>query len=173
MIPIREFLELVTSPIPMLPPRVTLCRYRCRFVIFRMNSVKICEQGVSNMPSFPILRAPRCLAQLLLETGRLRFRRARFQTPNSVIFFLALTELRGENSVSSSHFFCSCAKDKLTEFFAELTEFAAELSEISSPKQHSRNSIPLVSYRSCSATDTQQCQLDFRDIRYPLFREGT
>ena len=35
------------------------------------------------------------------ETGRTRFRRVRFQTPNSVKL-LALTELRGENSVSSS-----------------------------------------------------------------------
>ena len=35
------------------------------------------------------------------ETGRIRFRRVRFQTPNSVSF-LALTEFRGENSVSSS-----------------------------------------------------------------------
>ena len=35
------------------------------------------------------------------EVGRIRFRRVRFQTPNSVSFF-ALTEFRGENSVSSS-----------------------------------------------------------------------
>ena len=35
------------------------------------------------------------------EMGRIRFRRVRLQIPNSVSF-LALTELRGENSVSSS-----------------------------------------------------------------------
>ena len=35
------------------------------------------------------------------KTGRIRFRGVRFQTPNS-LNFLALTELRGENSVSSS-----------------------------------------------------------------------
>ena len=35
------------------------------------------------------------------ETGRIRFRRVRFQTPSSVGFF-ALTEFWGENSVSSS-----------------------------------------------------------------------
>ena len=35
------------------------------------------------------------------ETGRIRFRRARFQTPTSVSF-LGLTEFRGANSVSSS-----------------------------------------------------------------------
>ena len=35
------------------------------------------------------------------ETGRIRFRRVRFQTPNSVSF-LGLTEFRGANSVSSS-----------------------------------------------------------------------
>ena len=33
-----------------------------------------------------------------LETGRIRLRRARFQTPNSLRFF-ALTEFRGESSV--------------------------------------------------------------------------
>ena len=35
------------------------------------------------------------------ETGRIRFRRVRFQTPSSVSF-LALTEFRGASSVSSS-----------------------------------------------------------------------
>ena len=35
------------------------------------------------------------------ETGRIRFQRVRFQTPNSVSF-LGLTEFRGANSVSSS-----------------------------------------------------------------------
>ena len=35
------------------------------------------------------------------ETGRIRFRRVRFQTPNSVSFS-GLTEFRGANSVSSS-----------------------------------------------------------------------
>ena len=35
------------------------------------------------------------------ETGRIRFRGVRFQTPNSVSFF-GLTEFRGENSVSFS-----------------------------------------------------------------------
>ena len=35
------------------------------------------------------------------ETGRIRFRRVRFQTPSSVSF-LALTEFWGESSVSSS-----------------------------------------------------------------------
>ena len=37
----------------------------------------------------------------LSETGRIRFRRVRFQTPNSVSF-LGLTEFRGANSASSS-----------------------------------------------------------------------
>ena len=35
------------------------------------------------------------------ETGRIRFRGVRFQTPNSVSF-LGLTEFRGASSVSSS-----------------------------------------------------------------------
>ena len=37
----------------------------------------------------------------LSETGRIRFRGVRFQTPNSVSFF-GLTEFRGASSVSSS-----------------------------------------------------------------------
>ena len=43
-------------------------------------------------------------------------------------FFLALTEFRGENSVSSSQPII-CVQSELTEFFAELTEFAVKLSE--------------------------------------------
>ena len=41
------------------------------------------------------------ISELNSETGGIRFRRARFQTPNSVSF-LALTEFQEENSVSSS-----------------------------------------------------------------------
>ena len=76
------------------------------------------------------------------ETGRIRFRGVRFQTPNS-LSFSGHTEFRGANSVSLSLLFV--CKRELTEFVAELTEFAAELSEFSSPKQYSRNSIPPVS----------------------------
>ena len=83
------------------------------------------------------------------ETGRIRFRRARFQTPNSVSFF-GLTEFQGANSVSSSQPIIWVSKRthrvffaELTEFFAELTESAVKLSEFSSPKQHSRNSTVL------------------------------
>ena len=70
------------------------------------------------------------------ETGRIRFRRVRFQTPNSVSF-LGLTEFRGANSVSLL-FVC---KRELTEFLAELTEFAAELSEFSPPKQYTLETV--------------------------------
>ena len=45
--------------------------------------------------------------------------------------FLALMELRGENSVSSSQPIIICVPKQLTEFFAELTEFAVKLSEAS------------------------------------------
>ena len=51
------------------------------------------------------------------EMGRIRFRRVRFQTPNSVSL-LALTEFRGENSVSSSQPIIVC-KNELTEFFSQ------------------------------------------------------
>ena len=74
----------------------------------------------------------------------MRFRRARLQAPNSVSLF-ALTEFRGESSVSSSQPGL-CVQNELTDFFAELTEFAAELSEFSLPKQYSRKSTPPVSY---------------------------
>ena len=67
---------------------------------------------------------------LKAETGRVWFRRVRFQTANSVSFF-ALTEFWGAPSL---FFVCQC---RLTEFSAELTEFAAELSERSLPKQYS------------------------------------
>ena len=53
--------------------------------------------------------------------------RVRFQALSSVSF-LALTELRGENSLSSSQPMIVC-QSKLTEFFPELTEFAPKLSE--------------------------------------------
>ena len=67
----------------------------------------------------------------ILETCQIRFRRARFQTLNSVSF-LYLTGFRGESSVSS---FRSFIQNELTELFAEHIEFAAELSEFSLPKQ--------------------------------------
>ena len=51
--------------------------------------------------------------------------------------FLALTEFRGENSVSSSQPII-CVPNSLTDSFANLTEFAAELSsETVLPKQYS------------------------------------
>ena len=62
------------------------------------------------------------------ETGRIRFRGVRFQTPNSVSF-LGFTEFRGANSVSSSRPIICVPKRIHRVFFAELTEFAAELSE--------------------------------------------
>ena len=43
-------------------------------------------------------------------------------------FFVALTEFRGESSLSSSQPII-CVQGELTEFFGELTEFAVELSE--------------------------------------------
>ena len=84
----------------------------------------------------------------LSETGRIWFRRVRFQTPNSVSFS-GLTEFRGANWVRRRtqwvplSLLCVC-QSELTEFLAELTEFAAELSEFSLPKQYPRNSIPPV-----------------------------
>ena len=63
------------------------------------------------------------------ETGRVRFRRVRFQTPNSVSV-LSLTELRGENSVSSSRpIYYLCAKANSPSFWQK-----------NSPSSLSRNS---------------------------------
>ena len=70
------------------------------------------------------------------ETGRIRFRGARFETPSSVSFFGPHRASRRELSEFLSAYYL-CAKSELTEFFAELTEFAAELSEVSLPKQYS------------------------------------
>ena len=83
------------------------------------------------------------------ETGRIRFRRARFQTPNAVSF-LALTELQGENSVSSSWpTVCVCARQKRTHPVLRRTHrFATDPSEFSLPQQYSRNSIPAVASNS-------------------------
>ena len=70
--------------------------------------------------------------------------------------FLALTELRGGNSVSFAQpiilsYVCKC---ELTEFVAELTEFAQKISEFSLTKHYSRNSIPPVSWIfSCHSED--------------------
>ena len=50
-------------------------------------------------------------------------------------------------------------QSELTEFFAELTEFAAELSEFSLPKQHSRNSIPPVSYFLLARKTTKKTRI--------------
>ena len=95
----------------------------------------------------PLIRQVEAKGLLISETGRIRFRRVRFQTPNSVSFS-GLTEFRGVNSVSSSQPII-CVPKRTHRVLAELAEFATELSEFSPPKQYSRNSIPPVSY-DCS-----------------------
>ena len=81
------------------------------------------------------------------ETGRIRFRRVRFQTPNSVSFS-GLTEFRGANSVSSFQPI-NCVSKRTHRVFSQnspsLTQNSVRLSEFSPPKQYSRNSIPPVS----------------------------
>ena len=63
-----------------------------------LKNVEVCE----NMKGF-------------WETGRTRFRGARFQTPNSVSFF-GLTEFRGANSVSFSQSFICVPKANSQSF---------------------------------------------------------
>ena len=73
---------------------------------------------------------PFSLPTLRSETGRIRFGRARFQTP-SLVSFSALFELREENSVSSSQPTICVPKRFHRVFFAELTgKFAPKLSEV-------------------------------------------
>ena len=64
-----------------------------------------CSSGMLTLPdTAPSKTTPRKPLSPLPQSsqrGRIRFRRVRFQTPNSVSF-LALTEFRGESSVSSS-----------------------------------------------------------------------
>ena len=78
------------------------------------------------------------------ETGRIRFRRARFQTPNSVSF-LGVTEFCGAKSVSSSRPII-CAPKRTHRVFSQnspsLPQNSVRLSEFTSPKQYSRNSVP-------------------------------
>ena len=63
---------------------------------------------------------------------RVQFRRARFQTPNSVSF-LALTEFRERELSEFLSAYYLCAKANSPSFFAELTEFAPKLSEAQRP----------------------------------------
>ena len=81
------------------------------------------------------------------ETGRIRFRRARFQTPSSVSFS-GLAEFRGANSVSSFQPII-CVQTRTHRVFSQNSpswpQHSVRLSEFSSPKQYSRNSIPPVS----------------------------
>ena len=80
-------------------------RFSLAAIAFDRESAQMSEilssQG-KNAPSNPY---PHYLVRLATsrksETGRIRFRGVRFQTPNSVSF-LGLAEVRGENSVSSS-----------------------------------------------------------------------
>ena len=79
------------------------------------------------------------------ETGRIRFRRVRFQTPNSVSL-LAPTEFRGENSASSSQPII-CVPNRTHRVFQRTHRVcpknSVRLSEFSSPKQYCRNSTSL------------------------------
>ena len=61
------------------------------------------------------------------ETGRIRFRGVRVQTPNSVSF-LGLTELRERTQWVPFSLLFVC-QNELTEFCAELTEFAPKRTE--------------------------------------------
>ena len=77
------------------------------------------------------------------ETGRIRFRGVRFQTPNSVSF-LGLTEFRGE--CLSAYDLCDKVNSpSFSQNSPSLPQNSVRLSEFSSPKQYSRNSVPPVS----------------------------
>ena len=81
------------------------------------------------------LLVPNCDSQSS-ETGRIRFRRVRFQTPSSVSF-LALTEFRGENSVSSSQPIICVIKRTHRDFSQNSPSFETVLPQnsVSSPSE--------------------------------------
>ena len=68
------------------------------------------------------------------ETGRIRFRRVRFQRPNSVSFS-ALTEFGGESSVSSSRPIYLCTIANSPSLSQNSPSLPRELSEFSLPKK--------------------------------------
>ena len=82
--------------------RALFCVFLCSEVIFSCKSHRNFSQKLPlqcrHFLENPLAKNPKTQ---LLKTGRIRFRRVRFQIPNSVSF-LALAEFRGENSVSSS-----------------------------------------------------------------------
>ena len=83
---------------------------------------------------------------LYSETGRIRFRRVRFQTPNSVSFFGAHWIPGSELSeFLSAYYLCSKANSpSVSQNSPSLPQNSVRLSEFSSLKQYSRNSIPLL-----------------------------
>ena len=84
-------------------------------------------------------------ANYFSEMGRIRFRRARFQTPNLVSVFCP-HRVPGREPLSSSQPTIFCAKVNSPSFSQNspsLPQNSVRLSELSSPKQYSRNSIPL------------------------------
>ena len=97
------------------------------------------------------------------ETGRIRFRGVRFQTPNSVISS-GLTEFRGSELsefLFSAYYLCAKATPSVSQNSPSLPQNSVRLSEFSSPKQYSRNSIPPVSYSAWNRS-----WRDFLEVTY-------
>ena len=115
----------------------------------------------------PMLRAWHTMEVLhLSETGRARFRRVWFQTPNSVSFGGSLSSGERTQRVPFSLLFM--CQSELTEFSQNspsLLQNSVRLSEFSSPKQYSRNSIPPVSQSSAlRARNDQEGYLIYMSI---------
>ena len=84
------------------------------------------------------------------ETGRIRFRRARFQTLNSVSFFIGPHRVPGRelSEFLSAYYLCAKANSlSFSQNSPSLPQNSARLSEFPSRKQCSRNSIPPVSQK--------------------------
>ena len=81
------------------------------------------------------------------ETGRIRFRRVRFQTLNSVSFFGPhRVPGRELDEFLSAYYLCAKANSpSFSQNSPSLPQNSVRLSEFSSPQQYSRNSIPPVS----------------------------
>ena len=88
-------------------PQASLRRLYPRrfFILPRMNLVERSRGNGQRGNGPKVLRN----FQRFSETGRIRFRGVRFQTPNSVSFF-GLTEFRGASSVSFLSAYYLCAK---------------------------------------------------------------
>ena len=103
--------------------------------------------GVSDMEAPRDSCKWRKASQRISETGRIRFRRARFETPSSVSSFCPhRVPGRELSEFLSAYYLCDKANSpSFSRNSPSWPQNSVKLGEFSSPKQYSRNSIPPVS----------------------------